>query len=99
MDSTGDYILYVKPYNEQEGRSVLSLYDIGKRKSTTVIENVMLGEYFFSKDSRKVYFAVDADSDAAGDFVQKICCGLWFFGYYVGFPPTRYVLGVTPNFL
>ena len=33
------------------------------------------------------------------DFVQKICCGLWFFGYYVGFPPTRYVLGVTPNFL
>lgn len=73
VDSTGDYILYVKPYNEQEGRSVLSLYDIGKRKSTTVIENVMLGEYFFSKDSRKVYFAVDADSDAAGDFVQKIC--------------------------
>ena len=40
------------------------------RQTRTIIDNITIGEYFFSHDGKKVYFSIDSETD--DQYVQKV---------------------------
>lgn len=70
VDASGSSILYTLPYKEQEGKYALYIYSMQNRQTRTIIDNITIGEYFFSHDGKKVYFSIDSETD--DQYVQKV---------------------------
>lgn len=69
LGGSGKYLLMQNPFGGQEAKSSLSIMDTDSKTSSVIIEDVILGEYFFSNDGKKVYFTADADDDV---FTTKV---------------------------
>lgn len=73
MSPDGNYILLKNTdYDHEEGYAILDLYSTKDKTKTNVATGMMLNDYFFSVDGKKIYIIADNTEANANEYLYSV---------------------------
>ena len=71
LDKNGVNLLVKRASGTQEGKDILAIYNLESKSEQVIVQDVILGMYFFSADCTKIYYSLDSGE---GQFTQSVYC-------------------------